>query len=102
MIMHSDKKVICVKDIPSNIIEEAIFILKENISQNQDEENDERSKEIILNEAEEIVEEYINKMQYEDEDELVEDGQENNGLKKEILYIAGLLIILAICISSVI
>ena len=25
---HTNKKVICVKDIPSNLIEEAIFILK--------------------------------------------------------------------------
>ncbi len=32
MISNVDKNVIMIKDIPSNMIEEAIFILKENVS----------------------------------------------------------------------
>lgn len=102
MIMNSDKKVICVKDIPSNIIEEAIFILKENIIEDLDEENNERNKEIILTEAEDIVNEYINKMEYE-KDEYKEVEEINNiNIGKEIFYIIGLLVILGICISTVI
>lgn len=32
MISNVDKNIIMIKDIPSNMIEEAIFILKENVS----------------------------------------------------------------------
>lgn len=102
MIMNSDKKVICVKDIPSNIIEEAIFILKENIIEETDEENEERNKDIILTEAEDIVNEYINKMEFEKDDYNEEFEISNINIKKEIIYIVGLLIILGICISTVI
>lgn len=102
MIMHSDKRVVCVKDIPSNIIDEAIFILKENIVENQEEESEEKNREIILSEAEEIVNEYISKMQYETEEEIEEETNNHSSLIKEIIYIAGLLIILGICLISVI
>lgn len=102
MILHSDKKVICVRDIPSNIIDEAIFILKENVIENEEEETDERTKEIILKEAEDIVEEYVNKIEYEEDDDAEEYQAEGTNIMKEIIYVAGLLIILAICIIKVI
>ena len=102
MIMHSDKKIICVKDIPSNIIDEAIFILKENVMENQKEKNEERNKEIILNEAEEIVEDYISKIQEDEEKEIEAKIINYAALIKEVIYVCGLLIILAICIATVI
>ena len=102
MIINSDKKVICVKDIPSNIIEEAIFVLKNNNYEN--EELEDSSKEIILTEAEDIIEEYIEKMNEEKEDDEYEYEEYDTSinLKKEIIYIASILTILAICIYVVI
>jgi len=101
MIIKSDKKIVCVKDIPSNIIDEAIFILKENVIDNSTQENEERCNEILLNEAEEIVEEYMNKIKGEGNEEEIVYVETTNWIK-EVLYITGLLIILAICIYSVI
>ena len=74
MILNSDKKVICIREIPSNVIEEAIFILKENVIENECE-------------SEEDNEEYQIK---------------SISLKKEIIYIIGILTLLAICIFKVI
>lgn len=102
MIMHSDKKVVCIREIPSNIIEEAIFILKPNVAEDQNEIGEERTKDIILSEAEDIVDEYINKMQFDVEEDYIDSETEIFDLKKEIVYIIGLLIILGICISIVI
>lgn len=100
MIMHSDKKVICIKDIPSNIIEEAIFILKENSSYDK-EEKLERNNEIILSEAENIVEEYINKIEYKSEN-VNQNKLQNYDFIKELIFVLGILIILGICIFIVI
>ncbi|MBR3887849.1 MAG: hypothetical protein IKJ32_01990 [Clostridia bacterium] len=55
MTSNTNKNVICVKDIPSNIIEEAIFILKEDI----DEDTVDIRKEIARDEAEEFLSEYV-------------------------------------------
>ncbi len=55
MISNTNKNVICVKDIPSNIIEEAIFILKSDVN---DDFADIR-KEIARDEAEEFVGDYV-------------------------------------------
>ena len=58
MNTHTNKKVICVKDIPSNLIEEAIFILKtDGIEENNSKLKFAR-KDIILKETEELVKEY--------------------------------------------
>ena len=58
MKTHTNKKVICVKDIPSNLIEEAIFILKtDGIEENNSKLKFAR-KDIILKETEELVKEY--------------------------------------------
>ena len=102
MILNSNKKVICIREIPSNVIEEAIFILKENVMETEEDETYGRTKDIILKEAEEIVEEYISKVEYEGEED--DEGYQikNKSLKKEIIYIIGILTILAICILKVI
>ena len=101
MIMNLGKKIICVKDIPSNIIEEAIFILKSNIVDNKNTKFELRTKEIILDEAEEIVDEYLEKIQ--DERKLNNYKSERiKQIKKELIYILGLFIIACVCISVVI
>ena len=99
MIMNLGKKIICVKDIPSNIIEEAIFILKANVVDNKSGKLEMKSKEIILDEAEDIVDEYLEKIQAE-RNSLQQSNKER--IKKEIVYIIGLFIIACICISIVI
>lgn len=58
MITNINKKVICIKDIPSNIIEEAIFILKTD-SNSCNEKIEKRRKEIIENEAENFLRDYM-------------------------------------------
>lgn len=101
MIMHLGKKIICVKDIPSNIIEEAIFILKSNVVENKNDKLEVKSKEIILDEAEEIVGEYLEKIESERECKSELNNKKNEKIK-EIIYIAGLFIIASICIAIVI
>lgn len=102
MIMHLGKKIICVKDIPSNIIEEAIFILKTNVVDNKNTKLELKTKEIILDEAEEIVDEYIEKIHDERKIANQNNSEKLNQIKKEIIYILGLFIIACVCISIVI
>ena len=102
MIMHLGKKVICIRDIPSNIVEEAIFILKSNVVENKNSKLEARTKEIILEEAEDIVDEYIEKIQEEKDAQRQAKDERINQIKKEVIYLAGLFIIACICISIVI
>lgn len=102
MIMHLGKKIICVKDIPSNIIEEAIFILKSNVVENKNTKLETRTKEIILDEAEEIVDEYLEKIQEEKNIQKQSNTERISQIKKEVIYLAGLFIIACVCISIVI
>ena len=55
MISNVDKNIILIKNIPSNIIEEAIFILKENTSEKMNEVQIELAK----SESELILQNYI-------------------------------------------
>lgn len=70
MNTHTNRKVVCIKDIPSNLIEEAFFILKtEDIEANCKNAKTIRH-EIILKETEDLVKEYtdeFSKMKYEEE-----------------------------------
>lgn len=61
MITNVNKKVICIKDIPSNIIEEAFFILKTDV--NKTEKLSEKRREIVTKEAENFLKEYIVEIQ---------------------------------------
>ena len=54
---HTNKKVICVRDIPSNLIEEAIFILKSD-DEIENKKTKESRKQIILRETEDFVKKY--------------------------------------------
>ena len=100
MIIHSDKKVICIKEIPSNLIDEAIFILNSNIVEKQKERKVETTKKIIIQEAENIVEEYLQQLNTANEEALLQ-SMKKKSFFKEIIYIVGLLIILAISVSVV-
>ena len=100
--MNMGKKIICVKDIPSNLIEEAIFILKPNAVENKKVTIEEKFKEIVLGETEDITNEYINRIQEEKLSEKNKADAKKRELKKEVLYVTGLFIILFICISFVI
>lgn len=59
MITNTNKNVICIKNIPSNLIEEAIFILK-NDDVLENEKTKKKRKEIAECEAEIFLNEYIN------------------------------------------
>ncbi|MBQ9280039.1 MAG: hypothetical protein IJ215_03210 [Clostridia bacterium] len=83
MITNVNKKVICVKDIPSNIIEEAIFILKNDISFEKNEKRKTNRKEIATNEAEDFLKDYIYQMEKEEMKE-----KEENNLVRKIMKIA--------------
>lgn len=99
MIMHVGKKIICMKDIPSNLIEEAIFILKPNVIQNENDKFENKTKELILDEAEYIVEQYMVKL---DEKKDEENFKELSKIKREAIYIIGLLIFASVIISILI
>lgn len=69
MITNINKKVICVKDIPSNIIEEAIFILKTDVA-SPNEKIEKKRKEIVENEAKSFLKDYMDDIpQYEEAEE---------------------------------
>ena len=67
------KKVIVIKDIPSNIFEEVSFTIKEGINIDINNDYDGFKTESILTEAEGVIQEYINKY-------------ENVEIKKESIF----------------
>lgn len=75
---HTNKKVICVKDIPSNLIEEAIFILKSD-AENENKKTKESRKQIILRETEDFVKKYTDEF-----DRLKNDEKDRDEYKKEL------------------
>ena len=81
-----NKKVICVKDIPSNLIEEAIFILKTDNIKEENKKINLLRKEIILKETEELVQEYSDEF---DKIEIEEEKNKNilNNFKLKALLV---------------
>ena len=67
------KKVIVIKDIPSNIFEEVSFTIKEGVNIDINNDYDGFKTESILIEAEGVIQEYINKY-------------ENVEIKKETIF----------------
>jgi len=55
------KKVVVIKNIPSNIIEEAVFTLKDNVKFEENSSTNYIRYDKILSEAESLIEEYVNK-----------------------------------------
>lgn len=80
MITRLSKNVVCIKDIPSNLIEEAFFILK--TSYREDDAKDKRKKEIVMSEVDDLIKEYSGKFQKEKEQATSEDIVNKNKLKK--------------------
>ena len=94
MNTHLNKKVICVKDIPSNLIEEAIFILKSDVIDAKNKKVENIRKEIILKETEDFVNEYSNEFsKSEVEEENKNETYKNLKLK---IFLVGVLF-LSVC-----
>ena len=94
MISNVDKNVIMIKDIPSNMIEEAIFILKENVSDKMLDAKIELAK----SESELILQNYIDGEIEESVKRKFEVEKENkNNKSKKILAV-----ILAIVFSIIV
>lgn len=86
MINNVDKNIVLIKNIPSNMIEEAIFILKENTSDKMNEVQIELAK----SEAELILQNYI-------DEEVIKSLKDKNIVEKKNEKIKKILII-NICI----
>lgn len=80
-----NKKVICVKDIPSNLIEEAIFILKSDVVTNENKKTELIRKEIILKETEDFLKEYSDEFEEIEINEEVNNNILNNFNFKMVL-----------------
>lgn len=68
MITRINKNVISIKDIPSNLIEEAIFILKTSDTNEKGLTVKNKNKDIIMTEINEIIKDCSNKLEIEHED----------------------------------
>ena len=92
-----NKKVVCVKDIPSNLIEEAIFILKSDVVTNENKKIELIRKEIILKETEDFLKEYS------DEFEEIEINEKtNNNVLKDFKFKALLFGVLIVALGYLI
>lgn len=100
MLVNMGKKVICIKDIPSNLIEEAIFILKTNDKEPKA-EFEHKTKEIILEEAENIISDYAFQAQISNNEEEDTNLKKIRQIKFEACYIIALVVIVCVCISIV-
>ena len=101
MNTHTNKKVVCVKDIPSNLIEEAIFILKSDVVDDKNSKTKGARREIILKETEDLVREYsdeFDRMEIEEENEKVI----TNEFKMKIVLSAVLVVLVCYLISIII
>ena len=65
MLTRLSKDVICVKDIQSNLIEEAFFILKNNGLEEMDTNN--KRRDIAMLEIGDLIEDYSTKLKIENE-----------------------------------
>ncbi len=94
MITNTNKKVICIKDIPSNLIEEAIFILKTDIDASNEKLKKKR-KEIIENEAESLLNDYMDDVSdydYEYENETEKLNFRNKKIKAILITVSAVIV----------
>ncbi len=87
MITDIGKKIISIKDIPSNIIEEAIFILKSDVNNVKNEKIRDKQKEIVRAEAEDFVKDYVIKIQEDTEAKKQEKYLKNVKIKAMLISI---------------
>ncbi len=100
MNTHTNKKVVCVKDIPSNLIEEAIFILKSDSMDSKNAKSKIARREIILKETEDLVNEYTNEFSKANiEDENKKYDFKNIKLK---VILGGILVVLVCYLISLV
>lgn len=94
---HTNKKVICVKDIPSNLIEEAIFILKSD-DEIANKKTKESRKQIILRETEDFVKKYTDEFSRlkNDEKDVIEYKKD---LKSKIILCGVLVVVTCYLVS---
>lgn len=98
MITRINKNVICIKDIPSNLIEEAIFILKSNDSKEKGFSIKAKNKDIVMSEVNEIIKDCSNKLEVERENAKAREKNEKDKLKRiKINTITTAIIITVIC-----
>ena len=101
MNTSTNKKVICVKDIPSNLIEEAIFILKSDAVKSDNTKTNLIRKEIILKETEDLVKEYSDEFNRIEIEENEDSKYSINNLKIKLVLV-GVLIASVCCLISMI
>ena len=82
MITRINKNVICIKDIPSNLIEEAIFILKTSNGKEKSFSIKSRNKDIIMSEVNEIIKDCSNKLEVERETAKMQEKNDRERLKR--------------------
>ena len=94
---HTNKKVICVRDIPSNLIEEAIFILKSD-DEIENKKTKESRKQIILRETEDFVKKYTDEFSRlkNDEKDVIEYKKD---LKSKIILCGVLVVVTCYLVS---
>lgn len=93
MNTHTNKKVVCIKDIPSNLIEEAIFILKSDVVDSKNSKTILSRKEIINKEAENLVNEYSEEFENFEKENSYEKNKISGEIKLKIALV-GLLIVM--------
>ena len=81
MLTRLSKNVVCVKDIPSNLIEEAFFILKDT-NEMGDSKGDNKREKIAMIEINDMVDEYTRKIKSENEKQKISRIKLKNKLMK--------------------
>ena len=94
MISNVDKNVILIKNIPSNMIEEAIFILKENTSERMSEVKIELSK----SESELILQNYIDEEVIKSLKDKTMEEKKNKKVKKFLFFSICIMFLLLIAV----
>lgn len=98
MITRINKNVICIKDIPSNLIEEAIFILKSNDSKQNGFTIKSKNKDIVMSEINEIIKDCSDKLELDREREKAREKLEKDKLKRiKLNTVTSAIIITIIC-----
>ena len=103
MSKEKRKNMVILKNLPSNILEEAIVILKPNVDARSFEEinnkNDNIYKDYIINEAKMIISNYISTIEMNKDEEKTKKFKVKFKLFKGISFILGLLLILSFLIK---
>lgn len=96
MITRINKNVICIKDIPSNLIEEAIFILKTNNGKEKSFSIKSKNKDIIMSEVNEIIKDCSDKLEIERETAKMQERNERAKLKRIKVNVTTIAIVITI------